>query len=57
MIPMDQMTMSTLAVTWMNYDVDTDVLPTFLAYRDGELLHVWARVDYEAEAMRNLEDL
>ncbi|KAJ9111308.1 hypothetical protein QFC20_002599 [Naganishia adeliensis] len=25
---------------------DTDVLPTLLAYRDGELVHTWIRVDW-----------
>lgn len=25
---------------------DTDVLPTLLAYRDGELVHSWIRVDW-----------
>lgn len=25
---------------------DLDVLPTLLAYRDGELLHSWIRVDW-----------
>lgn len=29
-------------------DVDTDVLPTMLVYRDGELVHNWVRVDWEA---------
>jgi hypothetical protein len=28
--------------------VDTDVLPTMLVYRDGELVHNWVRVDWEA---------
>ncbi|KAK7438489.1 hypothetical protein VKT23_018104, partial [Stygiomarasmius scandens] len=28
--------------------VDTDVLPTVLVYRDGELVHNWVRVDWEA---------
>jgi hypothetical protein len=38
-------------------DVDTDVLPTLLAYRDGELVHTWVRVDWEAEAVGSLEEL
>ncbi|KAJ7496043.1 thioredoxin-like protein [Mycena galericulata] len=29
-------------------DVDFDVLPTMLVYRDGELIHNWVRVDWEA---------
>ncbi|KIJ21386.1 hypothetical protein PAXINDRAFT_164901 [Paxillus involutus ATCC 200175] len=29
-------------------DVDTDMLPTMLVYRDGELVHNWVRVDWEA---------
>jgi hypothetical protein len=29
-------------------DVDLDVLPTMLVYRDGELVHNWVRVDWEA---------
>ncbi|KAI5118989.1 hypothetical protein M0805_009598 [Coniferiporia weirii] len=29
-------------------NVDVDVLPTLLAYRDGELVHTWVRVDWEA---------
>ncbi|EJD07777.1 uncharacterized protein FOMMEDRAFT_164656 [Fomitiporia mediterranea MF3/22] len=29
-------------------DVDLDVLPTLLAYCDGELVHTWVRVDWEA---------
>lgn len=29
-------------------DVDLDVLPTLLAYRDGILEHTWVRVDWEA---------
>jgi hypothetical protein len=28
--------------------VDTDMLPTMLVYRDGELVHNWVRVDWEA---------
>jgi len=29
-------------------DVDLDVLPTMLVYPDGELVHNWVRVDWEA---------
>lgn len=29
-------------------DIDLDVLPTMLVYRDGELVHNWVRVDWEA---------
>ncbi|KAJ6596656.1 thioredoxin-like protein [Mycena sp. CBHHK59/15] len=29
-------------------DVDLDMLPTMLVYRDGELVHNWVRVDWEA---------
>jgi hypothetical protein len=29
-------------------NVDLDVLPTMLVYRDGELVHNWVRVDWEA---------
>lgn len=29
-------------------DVDTDMLPTMLVYRDGELVYNWVRVDWEA---------
>lgn len=28
--------------------VDTDMLPTMLVYRDGELVYNWVRVDWEA---------
>jgi hypothetical protein len=38
-------------------DMNTDVLPTALAFRDGELVYAWARVDWEAKATGNLEDL
>jgi hypothetical protein len=38
-------------------DVDTDVLPTPLVYRDDELVHTWLRVDWEAEAMGDLDEL
>lgn len=33
---------------WDDDDVDTDVLPTMLVYRAGELVHSWVRVDWEA---------
>ncbi|KAI0702257.1 hypothetical protein BC835DRAFT_1321199 [Cytidiella melzeri] len=33
---------------WGDDAVDTDVLPTVLAYRSGELVHSWVRVDWEA---------
>ncbi|KAG6854695.1 hypothetical protein C0991_002406 [Blastosporella zonata] len=29
-------------------NVDLDMLPTMLVYRDGELVHNWVRVDWEA---------
>ena len=29
-------------------DVDLDVLPTLLVYQNGELVHNWVRVDWEA---------
>ncbi|KDQ50459.1 hypothetical protein JAAARDRAFT_42123 [Jaapia argillacea MUCL 33604] len=31
-----------------NSNVDEDMLPTLLVYRDGELVHNWVRVDWEA---------
>ena len=31
-----------------NTHVDLDVLPTLLVYRDGDLVHNWVRVDWEA---------
>jgi hypothetical protein len=34
-----------------------DVLPTPLTFQDNELVYAWARVDWEAKAMGNLEDL
>ncbi|CAK5281618.1 unnamed protein product [Mycena citricolor] len=37
-------------------DVDVDVLPTMLVYRDGELVHNWVRVDWEA-GTAGIEDL
>ncbi|KAG1854486.1 thioredoxin-like protein [Suillus subalutaceus] len=36
--------------------VDTDMLPTLLVYRDGELVHNWVRVDWEA-GQAGVEDL
>lgn len=37
-------------------DVDLDVLPTMLVYQNGELLHNWVRVDWEAgkDGLENL---
>ena len=32
----------------MDVDVDTDMLPTILVYRSGQLVHNWVRVDWEA---------
>jgi hypothetical protein len=29
-------------------DVDLDMLPTMLVYQNGELVHNWVRVDWEA---------
>ncbi|KAG5354095.1 hypothetical protein C0989_009793 [Termitomyces sp. Mn162] len=37
-------------------NVDLDVLPTMLVYRDGELVHNWVRVDWEA-GQAGLEEL
>ncbi|KAG6862081.1 hypothetical protein C0995_007211 [Termitomyces sp. Mi166 len=37
-------------------NVDLDVLPTMLVYRDGELIHNWVRVDWEAGSA-GLEEL
>ncbi|KAK7689606.1 hypothetical protein QCA50_007398 [Cerrena zonata] len=34
---------------WDDDSVDTDVLPTMLVYRGGELVHSWVRVDWEAQ--------
>ncbi|KAI0766891.1 hypothetical protein BD413DRAFT_567914 [Trametes elegans] len=34
---------------WEDDEVDTDVLPTLLVYRGGELVHTWIRVDWEAK--------
>jgi hypothetical protein len=33
---------------WGDDEVDTDVLPTVLVYRAGDLVHSWVRVDWEA---------
>jgi len=32
-------------------DVDTDMLPTMLVYRSGQLVHNWVRVDWEAGSL------
>ncbi|KAH8077484.1 hypothetical protein BXZ70DRAFT_696753 [Cristinia sonorae] len=40
---------------WDDDKVDTDVLPTMLVYRGGELVHSWVRVDWEAKT--GVEDL
>ncbi|KAI0741733.1 hypothetical protein C8Q80DRAFT_1195839 [Daedaleopsis nitida] len=40
---------------WEDDEVDTDVLPTLLVYRGGELVHSWVRVDWEAK--QGIEDL
>ncbi|KAI0051572.1 hypothetical protein FA95DRAFT_1569860 [Auriscalpium vulgare] len=37
-------------------NVDTDMLPTMLVYRAGELVHNWVRVDWEA-GQAGIEDL
>lgn len=34
---------------WDDDKVDTDVLPTMLVYRGGDLVHSWVRVDWEAK--------
>ncbi|OCH93227.1 thioredoxin-like protein [Obba rivulosa] len=34
---------------WDDDNVDTDVLPTLLVYRAGQLVHSWIRVDWEAK--------
>ena len=31
-------------------NVDSDMLPTMLVYKDGELVYNWVRVDWEAKA-------
>ena len=40
---------------WEDDAVDTDVLPTILVYRGGDLEHSWVRVDWEAK--QGIEDL
>ncbi|RPD58845.1 thioredoxin-like protein [Lentinus tigrinus ALCF2SS1-7] len=40
---------------WEDDEVDTDVLPTLLVYRGGELVHSWVRVDWEAK--QGIEEL
>ncbi|KAI0666857.1 hypothetical protein C8Q78DRAFT_1057412 [Trametes maxima] len=40
---------------WQDDEVDTDVLPTLLVYRGGDLVHSWVRVDWEAK--QGLEEL
>ena len=47
---------------WEDDEVDTDVLPTVLVYRAGDLVHSWVRVDWEAnmgveELLRKCVDL
>ena len=37
-------------------DVDTDMLPTMLVYRGGDLVYNWVRVDWEA-GKAGIEDL
>lgn len=37
-------------------NVDLDMLPTMLVYRDGELVHNWVRVDWEA-GQTDIEEL
>lgn len=37
-------------------EVDTDMLPTLLVYQDGQLVHNWVRVDWEA-GQTGVEDL
>jgi hypothetical protein len=37
-------------------DMDTDVLPTPLTFRDSELVYAWTCVDWEARAMGNLQE-
>jgi hypothetical protein len=38
-------------------NMNTDVLPTSLGFRDCELVHARACVDWEAKAMGDLEEL
>lgn len=40
---------------WEDDEVDTDVLPTLLVYRGGDLAHSWVRVDWEAK--QGIEEL
>ena len=40
---------------WEDDAVDTDVLPTVLVYRGGDLVHSWIRVDWEAK--QGIEEL
>ncbi|KAI0793661.1 hypothetical protein C8Q74DRAFT_1314696 [Fomes fomentarius] len=40
---------------WEDDEVDTDVLPTLLVYRGGDLVHSWVRVDWEAK--QGIEEL
>ncbi|RDX47148.1 thioredoxin-like protein [Lentinus brumalis] len=40
---------------WEDDEVDTDMLPTLLVYRGGELVHTWIRVDWEAK--QGIEEL
>ena len=40
---------------WEDDAVDTDVLPTILVYRGGDLVHSWIRVDWEAK--QGIEEL
>ena len=35
----------------VDVDVDTDMLPTMLVYRSGQLVHNWVRVDWEAGSL------
>jgi hypothetical protein len=54
-IPIGQMTMST-GDNLNEDDMDTDVLPTPLTFWDGELVHTWAGVDWDAKAMGDLKE-
>lgn len=38
-------------------DIDLDMLPTLLAYCDGELVHTWVRVDWEVKEFDDIENL
>jgi hypothetical protein len=55
-IPVGQITMSTGDDSDKD-DVDNDVLPTPLVYRDDEVMHTWLRVDWEVEAIGDVKDL